>query len=410
MSEIKIYIQPMNDEFEYLDFIDVTADVVESNLGSIKQETDFNEYDIGIFKFSNVSITLNNSSGKYSDVGQPKSIFRGTRNDSIIRISWQVANDLTQCGNTICGNSLTNLEVVVFEGLLADDSAGFSIENQEIKFRVLGFESLFEKTIFDGSAVANTDYLSDILKININKPAVTKILTYNALNINVGSDYVFNVESHFYQKKFSEVINELLFLTNSNLYIKDRTIYIEPNENDINYSYYFYGHTSDVGSENIVSMNEIKTGFTKLYNYLIYKNSENNVNREMQRLESVEYYGIKKKEFTYDSITNTTTIDSILDTILDEYSFPRTEISLTTILNYGTLELNFYDTVSIDYPTELYAEYGETMPIYGVDTYGNCRYPYGKWHYVILPIQKFKILNRTIDLKNNLITFKLREF
>ena len=108
-------------------------------------------------------------------------------------------------------------------------------------------------------------------------------------------------------------------------------------------------------------------------------------------------------------MTNTTKRSNLLTDYKDEFKDPKQELTLTGILDYDTIQLFLLDRVNIDYPTVFEPAQGSDLPIYGVAVYGQDKYPLGQWNLTIDTTTNYKILGRSVDLKNNLITFTLRE-
>jgi hypothetical protein len=109
---------------------------------------------------------------------------------------------------------------------------------------------------------------------------------------------------------------------------------------------------------------------------------------------SISLYGTRKNEVSLDLLTDTTKRNNALSNLLAEYKDPKQELTLTVPVTYKNLELFILDRVEVDYPTVYRAPTGALLPIYGVSVYTD---------------QDQKILERNIDMKRQLITFKLRD-
>jgi len=84
MSRFKVYIKPFDPSGAYAsDYIDVTDDCDISSVGTLSESIDQDDYEVGIFKFNQFRITLNNISGKYSEVGTPYTIFAFKRSAGV---------------------------------------------------------------------------------------------------------------------------------------------------------------------------------------------------------------------------------------------------------------------------------------------------------------------------------------
>jgi hypothetical protein len=142
----RVYINPFNSSGTYTGYVDVTDDVDFSQMGTIDSSLDNTDYDIGIFRNSNFNVTFRNDSGKYSDVGQPGSMFQYTRSNSLFKITW-CENDIpVVCGFFPAGNTVLAPEETVFTGLISDKDLEIDIQTRELTFTILGLETVLSLT------------------------------------------------------------------------------------------------------------------------------------------------------------------------------------------------------------------------------------------------------------------------
>lgn len=150
----RVYIKPFDEFGVYqTDWIDVTQDVDFSKMGSLAVDLDNTEYDIGVYRSSNFSLTLNNIKGKYSDVGGPTSIFHYKRSNSLCKVTWEIEEDGPWCGTAITDESYLSEETTVFTGLITDEGLTMEITDQKVTFPVLGRESVFQKATVPSSSL-----------------------------------------------------------------------------------------------------------------------------------------------------------------------------------------------------------------------------------------------------------------
>ncbi len=161
----RIYVRPFDDDGTYQDdWINVTEDVDSAGLTQIKQSLDNSEYDVGIFKNSGVTLTLVNVAGRYSDAGQPGSIFRFRRSNSLVRVTWDINTQPLICGFFECGSVALGEEITMFEGLLDDTALKQDADSQTLQFKVLGKESIFSQVDIDfGFPVASMTSVTSAL-------------------------------------------------------------------------------------------------------------------------------------------------------------------------------------------------------------------------------------------------------
>ena len=225
MSRFKIYIKPFKSNGDYADdYIDVSNDADVQSIGAIKETIDADDYEVGLFKFNQFRLVLNNIKGTYSEVGEPNTIFVFKRNDSQVKITWQIENDITQCGTAICGTSRISDETTIFKGLLNDESMALDVSKQKLNFQALGMESLFERVEINYASISNGDTISEAIYTILNQTAITGLLTVTVGNINPDTNVTLDDKSDLENTTVKEALDDLLFLGNAVLYIKDQVV------------------------------------------------------------------------------------------------------------------------------------------------------------------------------------------
>lgn len=404
MSRFQVYIKPFKDDGTYQDdFIEVTKDVI--TLDRLKETIDADEYNTGIFKYGSFSIGLNDITGRYSDVGGATTIFRYKRTGSQVKITWSFGNDITECGDATLGDAYTNFEQTVFEGLLSDETMAIAIRQQKANFKVLTLDSILDTVETNYGSISNGESVDTILFTILNQSAITTLLTVSAGNINSALNSNVDDVSGFENQTVRETVQQLLGLSNSVLYIKDRTIYVSDRTPTAAVQKTFYGQASDDGIENVININNIRSGLNKVFNLITWEDTTLN----SRDTSSITLYGVKKKEISFDSITNNTTRQNILDNIKTEFGTIKQELTLSTPIDYTTITLAILDRVAIDYPTTFKAVDGEELPILGQVVLGSFSLPYGEWSFTIDTTTNYKILDRAIGIKRQEMIFKLKE-
>ncbi len=158
----RTYLTPFLDSGNYGTEIEITDDVEIDSIGTIDNNLDNTDYNIGIYRSSNFSITIRNDSGIYSDVGQPNSIFRHKRSGSKLRFTWSHNSARLKCGFVPCGNSVLTQEITVFNGLLDDSSLTLDLVNQELSFNTLGLDSFLGQQQVNWAAVGSNQSFIDV--------------------------------------------------------------------------------------------------------------------------------------------------------------------------------------------------------------------------------------------------------
>lgn len=406
MSQFKVYINPLDDFGNFTEFIDVSDDLLADSIGAINQVIDNDRFNVGNFKFDSFSIRLRNEEGTYSDVTSPTSIFKLRRGGSKVRVTWFV-QDYTECGTAICGWAKISPEVQVFEGVLNDESSTLDIDDQQVKFDVLSYDSVFPAIEAPFGSINIGDLYSEILLTILNQPQITQYLTVDALNINVGLDQTVDNIAELENTTVKEVLDKILFQSNSVFYIYDNTIFIKNRDGGATPEKVFYGQASNAGIEDIIKISKISIGLNNIFNYWTWSDTT----LLSQDSSSITDNGVRKKSVEFDEITDNGKRQAVLDANRIEFSTKFQEMTLTVPMSYENLELQVLDQVRVDYPTVYIPDDpNDTLPIYGVAIYGVDRYPLAESSIVISPQTKFKIIGKRINTKDQLINFKIKEF
>ncbi len=403
VNKWRCYIKPFNELGVYQDWIEVTRDVCFDQMGNISADLDNTEYDIGVYRTSSFKITLRNDHGIYSDVGSPKSIFAYTRSNSQFKITWEIDEDGPYCGTVYADQFYLSEETTIFTGLLNDESLKMDLGDQKVGFQVLGRESVFLNTIVPFGSISNGDDLSEMIYTLLNQSSITALLTVSMGNITVGLDQANDSIASLQNKTVQEGLNKLLLASNSVLYIENDAVIVAPRTASADVEYTFYGQASTNGRENIQDIKAIKNGQGKLFNYFLWKDTT----VVSQDTTSVSKYGIRKKEVSFDFITNGTKQGLVLDALLDEFLDPKQEFDLYTDLNYQTLAVPLLGKVSIDYPIS-YVPGADPLPICGVAICGEAVLPKGLWSFNVIPTDYYKVIGRSIDVDTAIVKFKVR--
>ena len=149
----RVYIKPFDDYGAYTEYVEVTEDVDAESIGSIERDLDNADFNIGVYRVNNLSITFRNDRGKYSDVGGARSIFKYTRTNSLLKITWSADTGSNKAGWIVAGNTVLAPETDVFIGLINSDGLSTSLDSRKISFPVLGREATLKSELFPIAAL-----------------------------------------------------------------------------------------------------------------------------------------------------------------------------------------------------------------------------------------------------------------
>jgi hypothetical protein len=402
MNRWRVYLKPFSDDGSRGDWIDVSSDVVFSSLGKISRTIDNTEFDIGVFRNSNISISLKNQSARYSDVDNPLSVFRYRRSGSLVKITWDFNLEPEYAGLAVMP-FYPSEETEVFVGILSDEGSKFSVDDQTISFTALGRESIFQKAIVPFADISAGDMLKDVLFTILNQDRITELLTVDLANIDPGLNQALDSIAELENKTVQEALNKLLLAGNSVIFIEGGTIFVRSRDASAAVEFEFFGQASVDGAENIVSIRDAVNGENRIINFATWKDSSISQMAES----SVEKYDYRKREIDLPAFTNSTKRTNILLSIVTEFGDPKQEFNLVTPVKYPTLALAMLDRVTVDHPTISIDGLGE-VPIWGQAIAGQAISPPALFSYTVSPDEEYKIIGSSIDPQAGLITFRLR--
>lgn len=408
MGRFRVYLKTFDSLGNYESTeTEISDDVLK--LSDVKQSLDSTEYDIGVFKLSSMKLTLRNDRGKYLEPSNLRSIFSFKRKDSIIRVTWDIRNEPLCVGFFKAGScGPLSAEIEVFKGLVDEVTATNDIDAQTAVFDVLGLESLFDRVTTPFSSISNGDNLSAVLEACLDQARITELLTVSGENINPGLDQAIDDKSDMENQTVKEALgngSDLLFASQSVLTIESDVIKIQGREATAEVQYSFFGPASNLGNENIVDIKGYRAGFNSLRNFWTWEDTA----LVAQDTASVDKFGVQKKEIDTPLITDTTKRQNLLNDLRDEFANPKIELTVIAPMTTETVQLKLLDKIDIDYPTVYKPADDNPLPIWGQAVWGEFSWPIGSFELTISQSTKFKVIGRTIKVRNETIELKLRE-
>jgi len=411
----KTYINPFDVDGTYTSFTEVTKDTIRASLTDISQDVDSSDYELGVFRFANIQLRFNNKSGRFSDIETFQSIFRYRRSDSQVKITYRI-QDGPQCGTVKCGMVEAKLaaEVVLFKGLVNDESYSTDVKQQNVQVRVLGFESLLSRVTVPFASLSNGMLVSTAIYAMLNQTPLNDLMNIELANIVPDLDQAIDSVASFQNKTVKEAMDKLLLASNSVLYVdKERafgdifvndTVYVKSRAATIAVQAQFFGQASNEGAENIVNIANLKNGVSRVFNYVTWRGTT----LLKTDSDSVTRYGVRKVELDLAFFTDNTKRNNILQAVVDEFSTAKQEFQITVPLTYASLDLTILDRISVDYPTVYIAGENE-IPICGVFLWEVGVLPEALWTLTIDSADGYKIIGKKINVQNQTIAFKVRK-
>lgn len=407
MSKTHVYLRPFNSDsgIAYEDeFIEVTNDLL--SVPRIKKQLDSTEYNLGIGRATSVKLKFKNEDGKYSDPGSINTVFKGKRNDTIVRITWEPGNGGLIDGFFEAGGpEPLSEEKKIFEGLLRDDSTKQDIDSTIIDLSVLGFDSLFQKIDVPFADISNGDLISDVIRKCLDQEPINDFLIVSGSTIDVGFDVAIDDKSDLENKSVKDALDELLFISNSILYIResDNRIIVRNRDAEGNDPHEFYGPGAQ-GAENILDIRSFRTGVNRVFNYWRWADT----NLKSVNADSIFKYGTRFNDLNSPLVTDQTKRLNLLNANVTEFADAKLEFKLEAIMDLELINvLRLNNRIFIEYPSvglsdDLTAVY--RRGIYGINTYAQEIFTLQ-----IFPGDRFKILEIELEPENDKMILGVRK-
>ena len=387
----EVLFTPLVSETEYGDTINVTKDIdvtdLLKELGSITNEVDNGDYDIGVFTFGDITIGAKNHKRQFSPAEDWRSIFPYKRDRTKVDV-WFYDREQNR--------------TLAFRGLINDDATRSGLLKNDVTFRVLSLDSILRQVEVSGGAVSSTQLFSKAMKSILNVPEITTVLNYDESRITVDIDLVIDDGDYFTDLTAKDALDELLLVSNSVLYIdKNDNLYVKPRTESTNI-FKFYGRGDPYGRENIQNITGYNSGVQRAF-------SSVKVNDTVKTDAAyVAIYGFRQKDLTVAFVNNVETEELIAQNILDQFKTPKEELEIE-VPTIDALTIELFDLVSIELNYRLIPADGEeSLPLYGVAKYGEAKFPIARGSYRIDKSTKWKVIGINEKTEGRARVLKLR--
>lgn len=416
MGQIYVSLKPFKDDLgtEYEDgFTDVTEFLTRRGLKAIKQQLDNTEFDIGIFRHAHFDLELNNSDGFFSKPGSTGTLFNFKRNNSIMRIEWEANSRPFPLGFNPAGRQVCSPKQLIGDFLLQDIPAKGSSTNQTVKFKCLGYSTLFERELVPFSSISNGDLLSVVIFTCLNQTSITRHLTISQSNIVVANDVTIDDKTlgDLENKTVMEALKKILLFGNSVLYIEQSSdgstapvVKVSARTESTDLKFTFTGPGSVNQLENIVDVENDNDGENRIINFVDVPDTSFSATDATSKSDN----GLRKKSISFKPVSDQTKSESACQAIVDEFKDAKRELDVAVPLNYDTLALALLDKVAFDYPIRVLANDSGSLPLFDVAVFGDS-FGFEIKDISILESARFKILAKQIDLVKEVMTFSVRE-
>jgi hypothetical protein len=322
-------LTPLIDEMTYGTEIEISDLVANASLGSIKKNTDSDDGTIGEYLLGNFDLTCANFCGEFNE-GDPRSLFPWKRDKSKIRVEYY--------------DSLTNY-TSSFKGIIIEAGTSQEAVEELVKIKVMALESILRKILVSGGKIIAGMTFLNAIKALLNQTEIVAVLTYDPADIAVSLDLTIDDESPFANISTWEAIKLLLIASNSVIYIDDETVNVRPRNYNTNNIRYFYGPGDTLDRENIIKISNYNNGAHRIFNSI-------KINETLYTdATSANWFGLSKKEFTLDFITDADKETLIARELVDQFKLPRIEFQMTVSTDLANT-VDFFDTIAVSHPIQ----------------------------------------------------------
>lgn len=401
----RVYFTPLleTDTNTYGDEIDVTDYVKATGVGSIRRSIDSSDYDIGVFNFSDLEITLVNYNGLFNE-GDNRSLFMDTRDRCKVRAVFEEVETVRDVNGTVL--SETTVSTVTFRGLINEEGTRLNVTDETIRFKVLSRDSVLRTTQVSDGVVTNGMLFSAAISAILNVPKITSVLTYDVAEINPDLDLAIDDGTWFDGKSVKEALDALLMASNSALLIlDDGTIQVRARDHNSDESALnLYGKNDLHYRENIIDLSNYNSGRQRSFTSFTVNTQTISSSVEVQA------YGLRSKVVELPFITQIDKESTIANRLVTEWRTPKIELEVK-VATHLTRSLQLLDSVSISYPLRVRPPAGKFLPVFGVTKFGEADqpFPYQFGSLEITGRYRFKILEIEDNVESFTTTLKVRQ-
>lgn len=328
----------------------------------VSKISDFREYNdesvffSGIFRRSNLSITIENTS----------KILDQARNNQIVELYYHPNNPKLN-------------PFFIFQGLIDEGSTQNNLKQKQLQITVVDTLKLIEDVSIEEGDQAMIDTAYGNVNIKLDRDYIINYLNFIktkgslpfTFDIALTIESIFPPTDSYYDSNdisALQILEEMVKATNSFMVTERDKIMIKPRPSSTS-------TFTAIKNNEITSVTDQTNGFNKLYNSIIINQSDAYTDQD-----SVDAHGVRHLTIsTYAAPTQ-----ALARTYLDYYKDPKKELNLSITMNNRNLALKVGDGVSLNIPAS------DNLEIQGLT--GN-----------------FFIISRTLNFENEVIDIRLRE-
>lgn len=394
-TRYRVYMTPRTSQLVYGTEIEVTDHITLGGINQIKRALDSQDYEIGVYFYSDLELIGSNDNGYFNDSSDLRSIFSYNRDLTKVRVVFEN----------------TSGDAITYYGLIQDKATRVDALNETITFRVLSLDSVISTTQVAGGTVPTGASVKTAMFNILNQAAISSVLTININNINPSTSFTIDVGDAFDNTQTQDSLNQLLVASNSTMKISSAgvvTIQARAANNVAALS--LYGPYDEYHRQNVINIQNYNTGLQRMFTSVEIVDG-NGGTTVFDNVALAHTYGYSQTSLEFDFLTSAANIATVGKAILAEFSSPKVEFEVevpTSIVR----DLDLLDLVSINWPLRITPSVaGKMMPVIGTTTIGDANGPLPNkaGSLFVLPQMAFKVIE--IDQDPNTFTsiVKLRQ-
>lgn len=290
--------------------VDITKFVKEPGISKLKKSVDTNDFNIGFFKETNITLVCDNSENRFMD---SRGFFKnGVIDGSVIRV---VAGYVDPEDETVETE-------VAFEGVIEGKGTVGNSKKEERRFMVLSFSSVIRKLQSKSGAAVSGQTFQNAFSNLLNVQEVLRYLTIDIANINPKVNLTIDEGSFFIGKSLQESIDALILASNSIMVIRDNAVHIIPRDENPTVDFEYFGKGSNTPA-NVMDISGQTDGDRRLITSVLVQNQPQPFNASTF---VIDRYGFRQKELDLGFMTDPAKIETIALNIIDEFQIPKPEL------------------------------------------------------------------------------------
>lgn len=357
-TRYRVYITPLISQFVYGTEIEVSDRVTLDGINQIKRAIDSQDYEIGVYFYSDLELVGANVNGYFNDPTDLRSIFPFNR-------------DLAKC-RVVFEN--TDGDTITYYGLINEEATRVDAMNDLITFRILSLDSIIRNTQVAGGTVADGVPVKTAILSILAGSTIGSVLSISPSDINPNLDFTIDLGSAFDDQPTQDVLNQLLLASNSVMKISSSGVVTVASRGANNVSALnLFGPYDELRRQNVINIQNYNTGLQRMFTSIAITDGNGDLTI-LDNAPLANTFGYRQESIEFDFMTDPATINQVAANILAEFSSPKVELEVevpTSIVR----DLDLLDLVSINWPLRITSYQGHMLPVIGVTPIGNTSFP-----------------------------------